>query len=203
MIAIALHHAGLEIRSLREKQRLSIREVAQSSGLSINAISKIERGEVSPTVASLHKLASALGVHITDFFIDKSDELAIFTPKDKTLRMRGEGTRIEGLGSGLPNQKIEPICMEVDPGARTSTEPVSHPGEEFVHCLAGELEYTIGQHRFVLTPGDSLIFRASQPHSWKNKGKTMARVLVIFETDHSEPAPYRFHTTEKSWRKLL
>lgn len=193
MIAIDLHHAKLEIRSLRERQRLSIRELAQSSGLSVNASSKIEREEVSPTIALLHKLASALGVHITVFFIDKSNELAILTPKGKTMRILGEQTRIQGLGSGLPNQKIEPIYNEVDPGTGTSTKPVSHPGEEFVHCLDGELEYIIGQHRSVLAPDDSRIFRASQPHTWKNKGKTTARVIVVIETDHPESSRHRFH----------
>lgn len=194
MTAIDIHHTGLEIRSLRERQRFPSGELAQSSGLSINAISKIKRRKVSPTVASLHKLAFTLGVHITDIFIDKSDELAIFTPKGKTMRRRGEGTRIEGLGSSLHNQKIEPFCKEVDPGTGTSTKPAFHPGEESVHCLDGELEYTIGQHRFVLTPGDSLILRAPQPHTWKYKGKTTTKVIVVIETDHSKSAQRRFHS---------
>jgi len=68
-------HVGLAIRSLREGKNLSLRQISQASGLSINAISKIERGDNSPTVASLHKIASALGVHITDLFIQTQDQI--------------------------------------------------------------------------------------------------------------------------------
>ena len=187
-------HVGLAIRSLREGKNLSLRQISQASGLSINAISKIERGDNSPTVASLHKIASALGVHITDLFIQTQDQITIYTPKDSSQRAYGNGIRINNLGRGLPNQIIEPSYIEVKPGVDSLEEPASHLGEEFVYCLEGEVIYHIGQERYVLSPGDSLIFRASQPHTWQNSGKTIAKLLLIIENNQEQPVPHRYQT---------
>ena len=188
-------HVGLAIRSLREGRNLSLRQISQGSGLSINAISKIERGDNSPTVASLHKIASALGVHITDLFIQTQDQITVYTPKDSSQLISGNGLRINSLGRGLPNQIIEPSYVEVQPGADSLEEPASHLGEEFVYCLEGEVVYFIGQERYVLTPGDSLIFRASQPHTWQNRGKNTAKLLLIMENNQEQSIPHRYQTT--------
>jgi transcriptional regulator with XRE-family HTH domain len=187
-------HVGLAIRSLREGKNLSLRQISQASGLSINAISKIERGDNSPTVASLHKIASALGVHITDLFIQTQDQITIYTPKDSSQLTSGNGLRVNSLGRGLPNQIIEPSYLEVQPGADSLEEPASHLGEEFVYCLAGEVIYLIGQERYILSPGDSLIFRASQPHTWQNRGKSTAKLLLIMENNQEQPIPHRYQT---------
>lgn len=73
---------GLMIRHLRNKQELSLRDLSDLSGLSINAISKIERGENSPTVASLHQLASALEVYITELFQQDIHQFKVFVKKE-------------------------------------------------------------------------------------------------------------------------
>lgn len=187
-------HVGLAIRNLREGKNLSLRQISQDCGLSINAISKIERGENSPTVASLHKIASALGVHITDLFIQTQDQITIYTPKDSSQLTSGNGLRVNSLGRGLPNQIIDPSYLEVQPGTDSLEEPASHLGEEFVYCLEGEVIYLIGQERYILTPGDSIIFRASQPHTWKNRGKSTAKLLLIMENNQEQPLPHRYQT---------
>ena len=186
-------NAGQAIRSLRERQKLSLRDLSESCGLSINAISKIERGENSPTVASLHKLASALGVHITSFFTEEPDQTTVFTQKTNTMRIRGNGILIEGLGSGIPNQKLEPFRMTIEPGADNFNDPAAHSGEEFVHCIEGELEYLVGGKSYTLKSGDSLVLKAAQPHSWRNNGKKPATILLVFETDQGQPVPHRHH----------
>ena len=70
---------GQNIRELRTKRKLSLRALAELSGLSTNAISLIERGDNSPTVSSLHSLATALGVPVTAFFEQHTDGLVIHT----------------------------------------------------------------------------------------------------------------------------
>lgn len=184
-------NVGQAIRNLREQHKFSLRDLSERCGLSANAISKIEHGETSPTVASLHKLASALEVHITDIFTERSDQSIIFTPHNHTTRIQGDDILIEGLGSGLPNQKLEPFRMVIDPGASSTSDPASHSGDEFIHCLEGKLEYIIGNVSFTLTAGDSLVFKASQPHSWRNNGTAPVKFLLVFETDQTQPVPHR------------
>ena len=71
-------NVGQTIRKLRNERRLSLRDLAERCGLSITAISKIERGENSPTVASLHQLADGLGLHIADFFRQEIHQFSVF-----------------------------------------------------------------------------------------------------------------------------
>jgi transcriptional regulator with XRE-family HTH domain len=186
-------YVGHAIRSFREAQKLSLRDLSRQCGLSITAISKIERGEASPTVASLHKISTALGVHITDFFTKQPNQTIVFTPRLNAMRIQGDGLLIEGLGSGIQNQKLEPFRMAIEPGVRTTSDPASHSGEEFVHCMEGDLEIHVGNQIFQLKPGDSLLFKASQPHSWQNNGKILAIILLVFESDHTQPVAHRLY----------
>jgi transcriptional regulator with XRE-family HTH domain len=186
-------NVGQMVRALRKKQSYSLRDLSELSGLSVNAISKIERGENSPTVASLHHLASALGVHITDLFRQEIHQFAVFVKAGESTKLRSDGITIESLGRGLPNQQLEPFKMIVAPNSGNTSEPVSHPGEEFVQCLAGRLEYFVGEESFILEPGDRLLFKASQPHSWRNLGEEPAEVILVLETDRGQPLPHKLH----------
>jgi transcriptional regulator with XRE-family HTH domain len=178
---------GQIIKSLRSKKGLSLRDLSNRSGLSFNAISNIERGENSPTVASLHKIACALEVHITDLFQQDIQKLTVFVrPEDSTL-LRSKGVIIEGLGSGLPYQQLEPFKMIVAPNSGNTMEPISHSGEEFVYCLSGRLEYIVYDETFILEPGDKLLFKATQPHCWRNLENEPAEVMLVLETASAHP----------------
>jgi transcriptional regulator with XRE-family HTH domain len=178
---------GQIIKSLRSKKGLSLRELSNRSGLSSNAISKIERGENSPTVSSLHKIAFALEVQITDLFRQDIQQLAVFVRSEDSTLLRSNGITIESLGSGLPNQQLEPFKMIIAPNSGNTSEPISHSGEEFVYCLSGTLEYLVGDEKFLLEPGDKLLFKANQPHCWRNLGREPAEVMLVIETDKAHP----------------
>lgn len=184
---------GKAIRILRTDLNLSLRDLSKRCGLSLNAISKIERGETSPTVGSLHQLASALGVQIADLFRQEIHEYAVFIRSQEATILRSNGLTIESLGSGLPNQKLEPFNMIVAPGTGNISEPVSHSGEEFIYCLKGCLEYFVGDESFILQPGDRLLFKATQPHCWRNIGSEPAEVILVLESDLGQPLPHKLH----------
>lgn len=186
-------NVGHTIRILRNDQGLSLRDLSERCGLSINAISKIERGENSPTVSSLHQLASALGIHITDFFRQEIHQFAVFVKAEESTILKSDGITIESLGRGLPNQQLEPFKMIVAPHSGNIAEPVSHSGEEFIYCLSGKLEYFVGSETFILEPGDRLLFKANQPHCWRNLGEESAEVILILETDRGQPLPHKIH----------
>ena len=77
---------GARLRILREQRGLSLRELAERCDLSFNAISRIERGENSPTVSTLHQLANALSVSITAFFEAGHEEATVLIRRDRRLR---------------------------------------------------------------------------------------------------------------------
>lgn len=177
----AVPNVGPRIRTLRERRRLSLRALAGQCDLSVNAISLIERGENSPTVSSLHTLATALGVKITDFFEDSHDDAVVYVKYDQRLSTRGNGLLMESLGLGLRNQQLEPFMVTVEPGAGDPGEAIVHPGQEFVFCLEGTVLYHVGEQAYGIEPGDSLLFDAAQPHYFQNTGDSVARVLLIFQ----------------------
>lgn len=177
---------GARLRAIREQQGLSLRALVERCGLSINAISLIERGENSPTVSTLHRLATALNVPITDFFQVENRKKAVFVRQKMGLRSQSKGVTMESLGIGLSNQQIEPFLMTIDPGAGNITDPISHPGEEFIHCVEGEIEYCIENELYRLQKGDSLLFDASQSHAYHNPFQNPAIVLMVLQStqDH-------------------
>ena len=179
---IIIPDVGSRIRNIRQSQGLSLRSLAEQSGLSANAISLIERGENSPTVSSLHRLASALDVPITDFFQDERIQQAIYVKQEQGLRFENDKVTIESLGIGLPYQQLEPFRMSLAPGANTFDDPITHPGEEFIHCLEGEIEYKVGTRIFHLSTGDSLLFDSLQPHCWKNLIQEPSIVIMVFQS---------------------
>jgi transcriptional regulator with XRE-family HTH domain len=170
---------GARIRELREARGYSLRALADRSGLSLNAISRIERGESSPTVSSLQRLATTLSVPISEFFELGTEYGTILVRKNQRLRTRGEGVLIESLGSGLQGQMMEPFLMTLQPGAIGGEEPISHAGEEFVYCVQGEVEYLVDEEWHRLEAGDSLLFQSPQPHMCRNTSLSKAIVLLI------------------------
>ena len=172
---------GRCIRELRTQKGLSLRALAELSGLSTNAISLIERGDNSPTVSSLHNLATALAVPITAFFEQHVDGQIIHLKKNQRPTSETAGVRMENLGSGLPNQQIEPFLMTIEPGGSSTSGQITHSGEELVYVLEGSLVCRINEQEYSLEKGDSLLFLASQPHIYRNQTKNSAQILIIFQ----------------------
>lgn len=186
-------NVGLRLHSLREKQGLSLRALAGRCGLSINAISQIERGENSPTVSSLQRLATALNVPITDFFQEEARQTVVFIKSDCGLHSHSNGVIMESLGIGLVNQQLEPFKITVEKGAGNIDDPVSHAGEEFVHCLEGQLEYRVGERFFSLERGDSLLFDATQYHGYRNPIHSPAVLILVFQATYDREQTRQLH----------
>lgn len=119
------------------------RSLAKDCGLSVNAISKIERGENSPIVASLHLLASTLRVLITEFFHEASSQITVYIKCSQRSYTQHNGIGIESLGIGLRNQQLEPFFVTVPADLSEDTTAITHAGEEFVYCLKGESIYIL------------------------------------------------------------
>jgi transcriptional regulator with XRE-family HTH domain len=172
---------GQRIRELRTGQELSLRALAALSNLSTNAISLIERGDNSPTVSSLHSLATALAVPITAFFEQQVDGLVIHLKNNSRPASETAGVRMESLGNGLPNQQLEPFLMTIEPGGSSTSSQITHSGEELVYVLGGSLICRINEEEYKLEKGDSLLFLASQPHIYRNQTKKPAQIVIIFQ----------------------
>lgn len=172
---------GVRIRGLRQRKGLSLRELAEASGMSSNAISLIERGENSPTVASLRRLAKGLGVPIAAFFQDFSERSVSFVKGSQRARSDAGGVLVESLSPGIVNQSLEPFVITLEVGAGYDSETYTHEGEEFVYCLHGSIEYQVHDRLYTMEAGDSLLFKASLAHRFRNLGASPAEALIVIE----------------------
>lgn len=175
---------GLKIQALREERGLSMRGLAEKCGLSPNTISLIERGTTSPNVSTLHQLATALRVPITAFFEEREEgSLVIHSQPGRRSFSGSASVLLESLGSGLPDQSLQPFLVTLQEGADSGPGVMIHDGHELVFCLEGTLDYVIDTESYHLGPGESLLFEARLPHCWRNAGKEPSVFLLVFQTE--------------------
>lgn len=184
---------GGRIHFIREQKAMSLRKLAQLSGLSVNAISRIERGETSPTVSTLRMLATALEVPITEFFSQEKKLVTVFVKEEHRLRSGANGFMMESLGIGLENQILEPFLIRLHPNGATTPDPVTHSGQEFALCVEGRIDFQVAGTTYVLEPGDSLLFEASQPHCFLNRSDETATMVVVFASSEQNHVARRRH----------
>jgi transcriptional regulator with XRE-family HTH domain/mannose-6-phosphate isomerase-like protein (cupin superfamily) len=179
---------GNRLRSIRQRRGLSLRALAELSGLSPNTISLIERGITSPSVSTLHQLATALGVVINAFFVEPQEiTTVILTRAGERIRSGSASVVLESLGYGLEGQACDPFVVVLKPGANSGRQVMIHTGTELVHCLEGQFHYEIADEQFKLGPGDTLLFRAEQPHRWHNPyGEPATFLLMMSVTEQRE-----------------
>ena len=188
---------GTRLRQLREQRNMSMRSLATASGLSANALSMIERGKTSPSVSTLYKLATAMGVPITTFFGEPTTkQKAIFMHAQERPRVPFSRGVWEGLGGEQFSGRVEPFMLTLESGATSGPHTMAHTGHEFVFCLRGQLEYHVEKEIYTLESGDSLLFAANLNHRWRNPGKNVTNALIVLSGFSDEELPHVMH-----WKK--
>ncbi len=178
----AVSGIGAKVAAVRAERGWSLQQLATRAGLSPAAVHKIEKSGMTPTITSLMKIASALGKSVA-FFIEESDSL-----RPVTVVRSGERSRLYTSKQGLVLENISgrygPFFVAgaeaaVDPRADSGPVPMTHPGEELVVLLAGQMEFTVDGEPYTLGEGDSIHFRANRPHSWANPSDAPARAIWL------------------------
>ena len=170
---------GLHIKQLRNRRKLTVRELASRSGVSHATISLIERDRTSPSLDTLSAMLDALGTTLVGFFEDvpQSVPYSPFYNSDALIEIGDAGAvSYRMLGMNHPNRHIlmlyESYQVDADTGA-----PFSHKAQEAGFVLSGELEVTVGDDTRVLGRGDGYYFDSQLPHRFRNVGKTPAEII--------------------------
>jgi transcriptional regulator with XRE-family HTH domain len=188
---------GQRLHEIRNLRGLSLRTLAEMSGLNINTLCLIENQRTSPSVSTLQQLAQSLHVPITEFFeTNHGNKELIHQKQGQRLRILFEQSAMEDLAAGMPHFGAEPLIVTLNPGANSGKNPIVHTGREFVYCIEGHINYTVNNREYVLDTGDSLVFEAYLPHYWKNTDSMPARILLLLC-----PMDVRDNPTERHFSK--
>lgn len=187
---------GERLRILRAERDLSQRALAQLAGISPNSVSLIERDEISPSVATIQNLATALKVRVGYFFQDENEVSVLHVKAHQRSSVDSQGVRIESIGSRIHQQEVEPFVVQLAPNSSMGERQVIHAGHEVVYCLSGKLEYLIDGTVYKIEAGDFLLFEASLPHIWRNPFEEEAQFLLILQTPGARLEPVKRHFVE-------
>ena len=174
---------GPRVRALREAMGLSLRDLAERSGVSAPMLSQVERGETSPTLATAERIATGLELSLSQLLrLDEDRHLAIVRRGGSRFRER-RGHRVEELTPPLPGQRADVSLHTLAQGAatgRTDDPPIHEPGSrETAVVLEGEPTLVIDGRRHVLGEGDAVTFDADLPHRFENNADRLARLLAV------------------------
>lgn len=174
---------GVRVRALREAMGLSLRDLAERSGVSAPMLSQVERGETSPTLAVAEKIAAGLELTLSQLLrLDEGEHVAISRAGGRRCYKRG-GHRFEELTPPLPGQRADVSLHTLAPGATTGgpgDPPMHEPGSrETAIVLEGTLALFVEGARHDLSRGDSVTFDADLPHHFENEGEEQTRFLAV------------------------
>ncbi len=163
---------GVKIKELRLKKQLTQEELADRCELTKGYISQLENDLTSPSIATLKDILQTLGVTLTDFF-DDDDEAQLVFGSEAYFAKSDEGTVTTWLVPTSQKNAMEPIKVELSPGASTARD-LPHEGEEFGYVLSGEIVLHYGKRAEKVRSGESFYFTADKAHYIENAGKEKA-----------------------------
>jgi transcriptional regulator with XRE-family HTH domain len=160
---------GGQIRNLRRQHDLSVADMAAAAGISTGMMSKIENGQISPSLSTLQALAAVLSVPLSSLFSASEERQdCSYVPAGQGVRIERRGTKVGHLYELLGHTAggdvvVEPYLITLQKDAVPYTG-FQHAGVEFIHMLAGEVIYRHGERTYQLRPGDSLLFDSAALH---------------------------------------
>ena len=181
---------GSKIKGIRESKNLTIEEIAESSGLSVEQISSIENDQNLPSLGPLIKIARALGVRLGTF-MDDNDALgpvvcrAEDRERDSSISFSNGATdarkhmEYHPLAQQKAGRHMEPFIIDINPTEQQDFKLSAHEGEEFIYVMDGELEIEYGKEKYTLKEGDSIFYDSIVKHHVHGAPGKGAKILAV------------------------
>ena len=192
MLSTALHEGltayaiGPKIRSMRLKKKMGLVELGRHTGLSPAMLSKIERGQLFPTLPTLLRIAMVFSVGL-DYFIapDRSKPVVGISRHQERMRFpekagaRDNAYEFESLDFPAVQRLLNSYFAEFFAVAPEKLRRHQHPGAEFLYVLSGTLDLHIGDEHHTLETRDSIYFDSTVPHAYRRSGTRTCCALVV------------------------
>jgi transcriptional regulator with XRE-family HTH domain len=179
------YEIGPKIRALRLKKNLGLVQLGEHTGLSSGMLSKIERGQLFPTLPTLLKIALVFGVGLEHFFVDQDDRptVAVVRKKDRLRLPDRPGKKspsyfFESLDFPVTDRKMDAYYAEFEADPEPA-EPHKHKGAEILYVISGQLVVSIEGENTTLSAGDSMYFDSGYAHSYRRQGRAACSAIVV------------------------
>jgi transcriptional regulator with XRE-family HTH domain len=163
---------GHNVRQLREARGLTQEQVARLAKLPRATWSHVESGAGNPTLAVLDKVATALQVPIEELTVSPRTSGRLHEKGSLRVRRQGDGSIRQLLPDPIPGVLID--RMELPPGGRIPGVPHMPGTREYFTCERGTVSVAVAGERFLVGPGDVLVFKGDQRHSYSNEARDPA-----------------------------
>jgi transcriptional regulator with XRE-family HTH domain len=175
---------GMGILTARRREGLTLAELGQRTGLDKGYLSRVERGQKSPSIAALLKIAEALGVQVGHLLGERTTADAVrVVRQSEQIRIHGDaaGSIVNVILPATEQRRINAFIVEV--GSNPQEKGVDHTGDEFIHVLRGTVLIRLRDRAIELTAGDSVCFDGHLRHHMTRQGSALAEVLIVIAQD--------------------
>lgn len=181
---------GAKIRGFRESKNITVEEIAQRSGLSVEQINSIENDVNLPSLGPLIKIARALGVRLGTF-MDDNDALgpvvcrAADREANTSISFSNGATdarkhmEYHPLAQQKAGRHMEPFVIDINPEQNPEFQLSAHEGEEFIFVMSGEVEIIYGKDKYTLHEGDSIFYDSIVKHHVHGAPGKSAKILAV------------------------
>jgi XRE family transcriptional regulator, regulator of sulfur utilization len=157
------------LQQLREARGLTQQQMAKLADMPRATWTHLESGEGNPTLSVLYRAAQALGVSLEELIAEPRAVLRRYPAGSLPVRRPGDATVSKLLPDPIPGMEMERI--ELPPGGRMPGAPHTPGTREYLTCERGRLALAVAGQRWELSPGDVVVFRGDQKHSYANVGE--------------------------------
>ncbi len=181
---------GAKIKGIRETKNLTIEEISERSGLSVDQINSIENDQNLPSLGPLIKIARALGVRLGTF-MDDNDALgpvvtrAADRERESSISFSNGATdarkhmEYHPLAQQKAGRHMEPFIIDINPEETKEFKLSAHEGEEFIYVMEGDLEIDYGKEKYALQQGDSIYYDSIVKHHVHSAPGKSAKILAL------------------------
>lgn len=168
------------LKKLREEQNLSQGQLAERAGVSKVIISQIEKGDSNPTINTIWKLTSALGLPYTSL-LEMEEPRAVYVKKKERSEISEGKYHIYNYYPKNAERNFEVYQIEMDAGCDHTS--VGHCANSFEYLILtdGKITISLNEKDYILEKDDALYFDASHPHRYKNEEASSAKMTMVIQ----------------------
>jgi quercetin dioxygenase-like cupin family protein len=171
---------GVRMKALRQEADLSLENLANDTGCSVERLKRIEKDEVLPTVSEVIRISKALSVDSGAFLSAEEEEA--HKRKIASYQKRTEAYSYTPLTPGAKTKHMKAFVVSIEPQSDHQMVEYQHEGEEFIYVLRGTLEIHVGEHRKVLETGENIHFNSAILHRLRNVSEEPMELIVVVYT---------------------